>query len=288
MSSKQLFSSKNEVYWAIFRHDIKHFADLPEEFLDADMAFQWLKCAGDPVAVHYAQIPQQWRSDEILEFAACEGVNVLKDISPEQTERYSGLANICSVHDYRILLDVHPQFRNDKDLIKNVCSRYRSNLAQLVNEIDWFGPAIPDDLFNERCQNDLAFALDVPPQLLRQDIIEYVNLYQPSKVLILRHSGRMDLIAEKIETDGWLNNYPEPLSLEEGIEYLLETRPCFSPETLYMGYVMLYPFEDVVKAMKGNRLAKLLLEMYSAEALKPYMKRDKSLKGALLEDAMGL
>jgi hypothetical protein len=288
MSSKQLFSSKNEVYEAIFRHDIEHFSELPEEFLDADMAFQWLKGAGDPVAVHYAKIPQQWRSDEILEFAAGEGVNVLKDISPEQTKRYSVLANLCSIHDYRILLDVHPQFRNDKALIKNVCSRYRSTLAQLVNEIDWFGPAIPDDLFVERCQNDLKFALDVQPHLLRQDIIEYVNLLQPSKVLILRSLGRMDLIAEKIETDGWLDNYPEPLSLEEAIGYLLETRPCFSPEALYMGYVMLYPFEDVVKAMKGNRLAKLLLEMYSAEALKPYMNRDKALKGALLEDAMGL
>jgi hypothetical protein len=100
----------------------------------------------------------------------------------------------------------------------------------------------------------------------------------------------MDLIAEKIKFNGWLDseNYPEPSSLGEAIDYLLEQRPAFSPEALYMGYVMLYPIDDVVPAMKGNRLAKLLLEMYPAEALKPYMKRNNALRGVILEDAMGL
>jgi hypothetical protein len=40
--------------------------------------------------------------------------------------------------------------------------------------------------------------------------------------------------------------------------------------------------------MASNRFKKLLLEMYSAEALEPFVKADTGLKGAMLEQAIGL
>lgn len=142
MSSKQKFSSKDEVYETLYDKGFVHFSDLPKEFLDADIAFEWLKGAGDSVEAYYAQIPQQWRSEDVLEFVAHEGVNVLKDISPAQTRHYLKLVMLCAVHDYKSLCDVHPQYRNDQELVRAVYNRFPLTLSKVVNEIDWFAPAM--------------------------------------------------------------------------------------------------------------------------------------------------
>lgn len=124
---------------------------------------------------------------------------------------------------------------------------------------------------------------------MRGDMCKYVDLYRPKIPVLLRSRGRLDLVAETIEVHGWPSNRIDvPSSLEEAVDLVLESNLGQYRETLYMGYVMLFPIEDVVPAMKGARLKKLLLEMFPAEALQPFMKRDKALKGVLLEDAMGL
>jgi hypothetical protein len=291
MSSKQQFSSKDEVYEALFKDGFRHFSDIPKDFADDKIAFEWLRRQqgdADLAGALYAQIPPQLRSDELLEFVAREGVNVLRDTSPEQTKRYPLLMYLCSAHDYRTLRDVDPAFRNDQTLLKNICSRYKSGLAKLVNEVDWFGPAMSDDFFDECCRDDLQFALDVSPTLMRKSIVEYVDLDSRKNLLLLRSCGRVDLIAEKITVDQWPEQYNEPKSLAEAVDAVLDCRSGYPTETLHMGYVMLYPIDEVVPAMKGARLKKLLLEMYPAEALKPFMKHDSVLKGALLDDALGL
>ena len=288
MSIKQQFSSKDDVLEAIFTDGFRHFADIPKEFLDADIAFQWLSKSGDPVEAHYAQIPHKWRSDDLLDFVAREGVNILKDTSPAQTQRYPALVMLCVGHDYKCLLDVHPQYRSDQWLVKGVCNRFPLTLSKVVNDIDWFASAMSDDLFDECCRDNLQFCLDVLPDLMRKNIVEYVNLDSRKKLLLLRSCGRVDLIAEKITVDQWPEQYDEPKSLAEAVDAVLDCRPGYYTETLHMGYVMLYPIEDVVPAMKGARLKKLLLEMYPAEDLKPFMNRDNVLKGVLLDDALGL
>lgn len=56
----------------------------------------------------------------------------------------------------------------------------------------------------------------------------------------------------------------------------------------FMACVMREPIDQVVPLMASNRLKKLLLEMYSNEVLAPFMKADTGLRGAMLEQAMGL
>jgi hypothetical protein len=55
-----------------------------------------------------------------------------------------------------------------------------------------------------------------------------------------------------------------------------------------MAYVMTYPMDEVVPLMCERKLHKLVLEMYPKEALTPYMKKYRDLRGVALEEELGL
>lgn len=285
-----MYFNKAEVHEAIIRGGFERFADIPEQFLDEDIVCDWLHYAGSPIEKYYAQVPQKWRSDGFLQFAAFNGCNVLKDTSPDQTLCYRALVGRCVANDCWSLSNVHPEFRDD-EILKAVSKRLKgADFLMLIKEIDWIGPAMSDDLVRECCSEDFEFALGAPPGLLRQDIIEYLDLKWPKVLRTIRDHGRLDLLSIKLAKDGWPENHNllSPTSLPQAIDELRHTSRINYPETLYMAYIMRFPIEDVVSAMSGSRLKKLLLEMYPKEALTPFLKQDNGLKGIFLEDAMGL
>lgn len=285
-----MYFNQAEVDEGILLGRFKRFADIPEQFMDEDIVCDWLHYAGSPIEKYYAQVPQKWRSDGFLQFAAFNGCNVLKDTSPDQTLCYRALVARCAVNDCWSLRDVHPEFRDD-EILKAVSKRLKSHeFLNLIKEIDWIGPAMSDALLRECCSDDFEFALDAPPGLLGHDIVEYLDLRWPKVFRTIRDRGRFDLLSEKFSKDGWPGNYNllEPSTLSQAIEELRYTSRINYPETMYMAYIMRFPLDEVVPAMSGSRLKKLLLEMYPKEALTPYLKHDKGLKGIFLEDALGI
>lgn len=292
-----MYLNKAEVHEAIVLGVFKRFADIPEQFLDDDLVCDWVHFSGSPIEKYYAQVPQQWRSDEFLKFAAHSGCNVLKDTSPKQTHCYRALVNLCMANDCWDLRDVHPDFSDneiklrDDDLLKIAVKRLGAvDFLKLIKDIDWIGPAMSDNLVQKCCLEDFSFALDAPPGLLRKDIHEYIDLRMSTVLKTIRDRGRLDLLSIKLSEDGWPEYYNllNPTSLSQAIDEIRHTSRINFPETLYMGYIMKFPIEDVVPAMSGSRLKKLLLEMYTKEELAPFMKQDNGLKGVLLDDALGL
>lgn len=291
-----IYLNKAEVHEAIVLGVFKRFADIPEQFLDDDLVCDWVHFSGSPIERYYAQVPQQWRSDEFLKFAAHSGCNVLKDTSPKQTHCYRALVNLCMANDCWDLRDVHPDFSDneiklrDDDLLKIAVKRLGAvDFLKLIKDIDWIGQAMSDELIEQCCRDDFSFAIDAPPGLLRKDVHEYINFRSHKVFKTIHDRGRFDLLSLKL-AEGWPENTNllSPTSLPQAIDELRHTSRVNSAATLYMGYIMRFPIEDVVPAMSGSRLKKLLLEMYSKEALAPFMKQDNGLKGVLLDDALGL
>jgi hypothetical protein len=292
-----MYFNKEEVHQAIVLGRFKCFADIPEQFLDEDLVCDWVHFSGSPIDKFYAQVPQRWRSDGFLKFAADGGCNVLKDTNPKQTHCYRELVRLCVANDCWDLRDVHPTFRDneiklrDDGLLSVVLKRLGpAEFLKLIKDIDWIGQAMSDNLIQQCCRDDFAFALDAPPGLLRQDVHEYMDLRWPKVLKSIRDCGRLDLLSTKLVKDGWpeSHNLLNPTSLSQAIDELRHTSRMNHSETLYMGYIMRFPIEDVVPAMSGSRLKKLLLEMYSVDELQPHMKQDNGLKAVLLDDALGL
>jgi hypothetical protein len=64
--------------------------------------------------------------------------------------------------------------------------------------------------------------------------------------------------------------------------------PGSDRESLHMAYLMTYPMDQVIPLLCEDKKARLVLEMYSKEALAPYVKKYRVLRGVVLEEALGL
>jgi hypothetical protein len=286
--------TKEQFMETLFPDHALAFSDIPVELLDEDVIIRWLRGASGLATKRYLQIPMSWLTERVLLYAGSEGVPVLKHIKPDQVENYFLLVTTCADHDYTAMADVDPSFQDDRLIESVLLWETAVNQVKLLREIAWIGEKMSKELLIKYSLNDVNFFLGLPPKLFPQNADEYFNLEDALAIHNIRARGRLDLIAGKILRGGWPDSekvflrFPKPESLDGAVEHLLNAPPGQYIETLYVSCVMTYPIEQVVPAMKGNRLKSLLLEMYSVEALKPFLKTDVDLKGAMLERALGL
>jgi hypothetical protein len=281
--------TKEQFMECLFPDHALAFSDIPAGLLDEDVIIRW---AGGSVAERYAQIPQSWLTGRVLLYAACEGVQVLNHIKCDQVTNYLWLVIACVNNDYTALADVDPLYQNDQFIDSIFMWITVSDQVLLLREIEWVGEKASKELLIKYCLKDVNLLLYLPPKLFPKNADEYFNL--EGDLHTIRERGRLDLIASKIFRGAWPDSenlflrFPKPESLLDAVSRVELAPPGQYIETLYMSCVMTYPIEQVVPAMKGNRLKSLLLEMYSPEVLKPFSKTDADLKGAMLEGALGL
>jgi hypothetical protein len=293
-------STRDEVFVVIDNGDLELFSDIPARWQTSEVAIYAIKNAPlDTVSQRnllYTQVPAHCRTDEFLMAAAQSGCFVLKDTKPHQTPIYRELAKKCITLSRYALDHLDPRFRDD-EMLEFISSCFPNDMSMLCTHYDWLIEAMSDDLFERCCRASFFFALDAPDHRIKGNLSRYLQLDKLSghEIVFIRQSGGLDLLALKLKEGPW--PFPpsgeymmpvEPESMEKLLERLERSDPDTPYETIYMACMMREPIDQVVPLMASNRLKKLLLEMYSAEALAPFVKTDTGLRGAMLEQAMGL
>jgi hypothetical protein len=290
--------SLEEVLVAIGAGCYPGFLDIPARHHSEATAIAWLehewKYGTPDLRARYEQIPANCRTFDFMCKAATFRCDVLKDATPEQYADYEGIARTAIVHSWIALHDLDLRFR--EKMVGDILSCWNTRIDAIVRSCKWLLELIPDDLVEVYAGNNMLFAFEAQHRL-QEPLQRYVCLNRLSRtsaeLKAIREMRRLDLLADKIREGHWFRGEKyfkpdQPNSLQEGILWLNGASGAPHYETLYLCYVMTYPIEEVVPAMEGSRLKKLLLEMYSAEALAPFMKVDAGLRGVMLEEAMGL
>jgi hypothetical protein len=295
-------SKSNQVKDALNSGEVRCFTDLPECFQTPDMAIYYLqhftKYSDVNSEFQYNTVPKHCRTDAFLMTAATIGCRVLRDTTPEDTEIYRDLA-VATIGVSRLgFKDVPPAFR-DVEMVECIIRKFPREIHSMMGRVDWLIDAMSDDQLDRCCQEDLMVALDAPAHRIKGSVSQYLHLDKltGTQIVNIRSKGRLDLIALKLKEEKWPfplfgaegESMPiEPESMEKLLGRLEDSGPNTPYETIYMACMMREPIDQVVSLMASNRLKKLLLEMYSEAELAPYLKDDNQLKGAYLEDALGI
>jgi hypothetical protein len=298
----ELFSENcnlEEVVQAIKDRRVLNFSDIPLRHQNGDTAKVWLgvllSYGFENPDRYYQEVPDGCRTDEFLRYAVTAGCSVLRDITPSDTNIYGELVRLSVGANRFTLKHVDPAFR-DEDLLEDVFKRYFNQMRSLIQDIDWIAAAMSDDLLDRCCKRNFLIALDFPIPRIEGDIGRYLDLEILNGEVIkdIRKKGWLDLISAKVGAGIWPLSISgkalmkKPSSMDQALILLEGSEPGSAQEAMYMACLMREPVEQVLLLMASNRLKKLLLEMYSPEALAPHLKSDLGLRGVMLEDAMGL
>jgi hypothetical protein len=279
---------------------VMHFSEIPGRHQNEATALAWLevkrKSGESYLKPFYDEIPTSCRTSKFMCLAALYRCDVLKDATPDQYADYREIARVAIVHDWLAIKDLDPSFR-DPEMIEHLLCCWHLRVDAMVRSCPWLLDLIPEDTVKVYASNNPLFALEAESRL-REPLTTYLSLNffssNGSALKAFRDRKRLDLLACKIRDGDWFRGkeyfvWVRPSSLKQAIDALNSwSTPSLEYETQHLCYIMSYPIEEVVPAMKGSYLKKLLLEMYPAAALAPFLEIDRDLRGAMLEGALGL
>jgi hypothetical protein len=285
----------HDVNVAICNNLIHNFSQIPAHLQGSEIAEEWFSAMEfsklKPLHECYLEVPSKFRSPDFMKAVALAGVNILGDLDPMQVDVYRDIAMTCVEVNHKNLASLDPQFRDEA--AEHLSWNRTGDMHLIAREFPWIRDHMQSQEFNRCCLNiDFALDCDELPLKIRTHIF---NMCEASSFKIVRGRGRLGLLAEQVSACFWPKVFddedmagPRPTSIEDGINRLKQSKPDGVRETLYMAYMLAQPMDQVVPLMTGQRLQKLLFEMYPTEALQPYLKKSRALRGSFLEDSIGL
>jgi hypothetical protein len=288
------FNDVDDVYAAISKRLFSNFDEIPQRFQSGWVALEWFKSMAtsspnQSLEQLFCQVPSEFWSMEFLLAASDAGCNILGHIDMGKDNNHASAGLRCMRKNYKHLSALDPKYRGLA--AEHMAWNSTHNVHLIAREFPWFRDHLQSSEL-ERCCINIDFVLDsvdLPVDIRRKILLNGDGLDT------IRACGRLDVLADQIAIGWWPKRIsgfelstPIPTSLEDAVSWIPLCQPDKVVESLYMSYLMNQPIDQVIPLMCERKMAKLVLEMYSEEALAPYLKKYRALRGVVLEDAMGL
>lgn len=282
--------------------DMGDFDTLGAEFQTAECARYWLDCklgmsSNSPKrgAEYFRQIPDQLRT-----YAVCETLVSRYPLNlglvDHQLERYSSLVIIALRREStsQVLGLVHPNYQTTTMIHQLLADRSSAQSTKAILECDWSRESMTPELITFACTQTVDYALKADKIVLSDDALAALATHQINGYNKIRDAGRFDLLVKPLSQGYWpksnrvTGSLEKPAGLANSFRLLLSAR-SEDEEALYMAYMMTYPIEKVMKVLSGPRGGRFLMEMYTSDELRPYLKEASLLvRGKVLEAELGM
>jgi hypothetical protein len=272
------------------------FADIPDELktqLGAGLWLKAMKTTGIGKFVDYfEQIPKAFLSQGLLKFVVQWDVRLLANIDPSDSPDYAELCLEAFKRSYLAANYFHEDFRTAQT-VASLMKGMPSVIDSVFEDVPWIMGISTPDLIEAAALSNLYFMAGLPDEQI-SDAALSKHLAWDGNFQALRANGKLHLAAKHLKTGAWPEplaksdpKQPKPRTLESAFNHML-SKAMNSRQALYMANLMTYPIEEVMPLIQTRQHVSMAMEMYSAEDLKPFMKTNRHLKAAILEESLGL
>lgn len=292
------------------------FADIPPEDQHEEALIAWLRTPEGKIA----EIPRDLLTRK-MQVAAVRTAGSLCNLSFSDTPDYREIALEAIVGSSVLILQVDEEALNEPFLYAAVSIGHSGHLVlrtMILECCDRFNRLITPRIIAKGLANSLAVASEilltrnVPiPQsikdMVNDNVLREALRYNTGETYYLKRLGKLHLLTEAINDEYWpsLDTWmgrraPDVLAKKPDLSVAIAKRMRADTSNLAMGLfdrhfhaffeavILTFPIEEVLSQLTSREHVSLLKELYSTEALMPYLRNYPHLKTMVLEDAMGL
>jgi hypothetical protein len=306
---KSLMRTKDDVLNEMHtgRDILLNFDLIPVHLLDAEVVTTWMTMRELRMAIHVdlslRKIPRRFINDALLLKAIDLDYDALNCIKPDMAEDYLSLVLHSvrrSEYAYRY---IDPSYHTEAMLDEIILHANQFlNISTTDKHLAWIRDLMTQERIDRVSATNFPFASRVGLEKMEWGALKSLLKNSYAFYGALDSQNQLHFLTRMLAEGEWPvvdpNDSYLPVrskSLADGMLRMMigsnpiHQRPC-SSESFYMykAYVMTYPIEEVVAAMQTPERLKVLLEMYTTDELRPHMHLNRNLRGALLEEALGL
>lgn len=293
MNKQELLKDlENKEYSAMFTD----FQVIPEQLRDSEVAYKWLESSvslrSQASEWAFQQIPKHLVNDDIRRLAIEFGVRALKFIHPSDTDIYLELVlRVTAAHGHGFMM-VHESFRTT-ETVNAILDHDPRHMTLLGLGQQWVKPLLTQQMIDRVGASNYTFAMNVGIQNVAWDSAKAMLLKNAVYYADLVARGHGDLLDRMVKEGGWPerlhNRRPyKPKGIFELASIITQSKEGSADRHLYCAYMKTFPTDHVLKVMYTTEQRKILLSVYPSEVLLAHAKKNKPLRGMLLEDALGL
>lgn len=282
-----------------------NFSDInciPEEIADAEVYDAWhthvVDYCGAGADIALEQIPVKFVTDDLRRKAIYRSVRSLIYISPEHTDSYRELVLYGLKQSKMTFMMMHNSLRT-LDFIKEVVDIVPGVFDFKWNAQGWIESVMTKELRDKVLLTNVRLALSLPEDQVTWGQWKHLFTTQEGAIEILDQNDRLDLYVRYLQEGNWPehesgNSPAKPDSLNGLADILTKIEansdhyPPDAFSLIYKAKLLSLPIEDVIPVMKSADRIKVLMNLYPEDVLRKHMKLNRSLRGALLENDLGM
>jgi hypothetical protein len=289
------------------RDILLNFDRIPERLLDTEVVMEWMTMRNLRMSLRVdlslRDIPRRLINDALLIKAIELDYDALKCISPNMAEDYPALVLLAVNRSAYAYSYINPMYQTEAMLDEIILhANTYLNINATDKHLAWIRALMTQERIDRVSETNFMFASRVGLEKMEWGALKTLLKKSFKFYPYLDGQDKLHYLTKLMAEGEWPEFDPDddcsPVrskTLEDGVLRMmigaLPTLPNANRTEgfyLYKAYVMTHPIKDVVAAMQTPAGQKVLMEMYSTDELRPYAHLNRNLRGALLEDEMGL
>lgn len=289
------------------RDILLNFDLIPSHLLDAEVVTTWMTMRELRLALHVEQslahIPRRLINDALLLKAIDLDYHALNCIKPDMAEDYLSLVLHSvrrSEYSYRY---IDPSYRTEATLDEIILHANQHLAIHTADpHFEWIRDLMTQERIDRVSATNFFFASRVGLEKMEWGALKTLLKNSYAFYQFLDGQNQLHFLTRMLAEGEWPvvdpNDSYLPVrskSLADGIlRMMIGSEPVYQKAYrsegfyMYKAYVMTYPIEEMVAAMQTPAKLKVLMEMYTTDELRPHMHLNRNLRGALLEETLGL
>ena len=283
-----------------YAKDPVNFSDInciPPEIADAEVYQAWyehvVENRGAGADLTLAEIPLRFVTDDLRRQAIKGTVRSLIYIKPDEVEPYEDLL-IYGLKESRGAFMMMDESFKTVQFLNRVIEEVPSAFDLEWNSQAWIYELLSTEMKERILLTNVQFALSLPDGEVSKEHWTHLcktSMYCPE---ILEGRGRLDIFSEFLREGNWPDLDPEIINFKR-TEDITEIADLFTQipdeyyeHRLYQAKLLTFPVQDIVKAMDSLPKVNRLMQLFPEAELRNHMRFNRTLRGMLLENDLGM